>query len=1675
MAATDQFYRNQLRLDLVFGVSCVLMLLTSIWMLYDDYNRAYKPVQRKFRDVETALSSQEAINRIPEVDEIKQLSAEVKKARDAFVEEEKKVKPVERALLAKLALQTAAYQGIKAEVDSKGSYYDIAVDHRSEASPGAAYAAADRHVQQLKHEIDELRKKLSAAQDELDKTNAEMQREVTSKLEPKKRDLEAAEDNLKKQTVMFDRYCKAAASARWKLGDTIRALPILDGFASPIKIQQYTLNDLTIEYGSFRDVPRYDRCTTCHLSIERGSYDRATLKRLTKPDKTQTKLEQVYAVLEERQKSGEKLPFALGDLPSRQDYSWAAPATLALGLLAAVVLWSLCYIGLPSMWGTLAAVAGVLGAGLVAVVMPILVPPVRMAPSVPLTEGEITQYCAHPRLDLFVDSNSPHSAEKFGCTICHAGQGSATDFTLASHAPASEAQKKRWQSDYGWYANHDWDFPMASSRFVESSCLKCHHQVTDLIRQGTKEEAPKLLKGFNLVRENGCFGCHEIAGLKAGKAVGPDLRLEPAPALEWLSPIDQEKAKSDPANPPGTYRKVGPSLRRLAEKTNQEWTRKWLLDPRGFRPDTRMPHFYNLSTNSPDVLPEDQRKFPATEVHAIAYYLLLESKLALESKDTYRLGLVKELDDLQRQLLVGATALEVKLGNKPLETIKELDDLVQKVQQKQVSDPKVESRVTKVLNDLLGIAAVVGPLEDKAKKKLDDTTRALADLGLLSRPQNNGDINRLGSQLRQNQDRLQEALRYSRDSQTGANKAKLNPEDLVAFLKEDEQAANAIEMQASAVGLLQSARDVLQLAPEVREVVEPFKTACQPISLAVEMFRVDGSSVSPASIPAADKASEAAGRTLFIEKGCLACHSHEGTTKEQPKVDSQANFAPNLSRLVAKLKPELEKVDARRWLIQWLLNPAIYHPRTRMPYTQLEVAEAAQIADWLLAQKVDWKDSAWKDSDPEKPSRRDLINLARVYLVKAPTVTREALEGMLPPGDDVPPGVPPDRLKMMAPDADERVLTFTKDDKEVDNKLKWYIGRKSISRMGCFGCHDLTGFEQAKTIGTALNDWGKKDPERLAFEDADAFVKFHFNRVEERDDKKDKTKPAGKWEFEEKDGKTLPPYEEFFFEALEHRTREGFLHLKLAEPRSYDYNRLRTWDDRLRMPQFKFARSRQKADETEDAYAIRKEKEEAEAREAVMTFVLGLLGDAIPLKYLNKPNPDRLAEVKGRQVLDKFNCGGCHLIRPGTFEFKSSPEEIQRLDAAFAKFLKDDAGSTYSFPGHSSWTGTASPFPDRLVAHGRIIPAPEDSESDYYDILPTDALRFTSNRITHDLPAGTRFGINKKDMLAQYEPLGGTFTELMVRYTRRVYGTTIKDADNAFNILPPPLVHEGARVQPGWLYQFLLHPRLIRPHTLGTDEAQGKSGLRMPRFNLSPDDATALVGYFVGVDRLNNPGAGLMPLPDITQQDDSFWIRRNAAYVKTLGGDKKAEERLKELKDLLGTIAKDTRELRQKAAKDRGASEAEIKAMLEKFDRDFKDAEAQWAPRNVYAGDALRLILAHGKAPPMPGTPTPSTGICMTCHSIGPVGSKQAPALDFAFERLRPEWTERWIANPARMMSYGPAMPINFKKSEAGKSKELFDGTPLEQIMAVRDVLMNYPRLANLPADDKKPATAGGK
>jgi mono/diheme cytochrome c family protein len=1699
MAATEQFYRKQKTLDMVFGLSCIAMLVTALWMFADDYNREYKGEQREFRNVEEAVNEHSMLDKMPTTAEMEQRRQALRFAREDLKLAKAPLAATEKELNAERDRNDTTYRTIKASYDAEMSYYNIDIEHKGKAEADGESPSIlnrlDGQVKSRRKKLDDLEKELAKAQKALDQTTedvrqkilnvrvfklargwesalpAQVPSEVKAKI-AKLRSLPAdkdgtemvlestfkskldslldsgerqqyaetvlknapsrtiagyqeevgfREDDLKRLTRTFDLFAKLASKG-WKSGDTFRALPILDAFESPTKIKQVWLPDLTIDY-SFKDVPRFDRCVSCHLGIDRANFDKSMLTSIGDPAKaraSEKKLAEAELELRKRKASGEDLGFDPSDLPrSRRGSVWLPTIYLILSTLMIALIIG----GLEKSFrvGMAVTLSGCLITVLWGVFLALVAPQDPTVEVVPLTAGQKTEFCAHPRLDLFVDPNSPHPMEKFGCTICHSGQGSATDFYLASHTPENAEVAEEWKKEHGWSSNHFWDYPMLPKRFVESSCLKCHHQVTDLITQGSKEQAPKVLRGYTLVRELGCFGCHEISGIKSARQVGPDLRLEPTPALDYLTSAEQDKARSDPLNLPGMMRKVGPSLRRIVEKTNQTWARKWIASPRGFRPDTRMPHYYNLSNNTPspadgEGLPDAQKKFPDAEIHSIAYYLFSESKAGLQGKDTTR-------------------------------------DVLEQRQ--------------KYFQDLL----IGGPLGERDRKDLQDVSRRLVDVALLSSPLNAGQINDLAGKQKKLQDRVQELAAKQQDGRTRD-----------AFSDADKKELDDARKELPAV----TARLI---------------AAGRPVPLTERMVGEHGEEV---SLPPQGKAEE--GRRLFTERGCLACHVHSGTEQAGaiPPVHGDAEFAPNLSRLAAKINPEISPDNAeakRRWLVQWVMNPNVHHPRTRMPITHLTPEQAANIAEWLLTQPTDWN-----GSDAGQPGTDDFVALARVYLGKAPGMTPQDVDDFLPATGERP-GIRDYRLaaiRQQSPDADELRLQAP----ITDDKLKWYIGRKAVGRLGCFGCHDIPGFEPAKPIGTALNDWGKKDPERLAFEDGEIYAQKTYNIVEVRNDPNNPHEPAHDWAV--KDGKR--PFEKMFFESLEHghRQREGFLHLKLMNPRSYDYHRLRTWDDRLRMPQFRFARAHRRHGETAEAFEARMKKEsegiydaqaefdEAEAREAVMTFILGLTAEGAPAKYLPQPNPDRKAEVRGRQVLDKYNCGGCHQVRPGILEFKKSKESLESLTDAhlrYSKIAKED----YFFTNHNAWEGPApAPTSDRMTLYvgGSRLEKNPDTDKDELIVRLSEALRFSDARratgadgaqdipgVLHDIPAGMTVRVQKEDILSETPAFGGTFANLMVeqylpKKDAEKYKVSAGDDSKLRTLLPPTLIREGERIQPNWLYSFLLNPEPIRPTT-----GQYAMLLRMPKFNMSGDEARAIVDYFTAASRLGNPGAGITSqYLSVQEQDPGYWRHANAEYIARLKKEGKYETRLKDMAPVweaylqkkiadakLGLEAaeqavKDAKDddPRKKALKDRKAAIEAWEKQLK--DKDFSELKKNWEQEEAYPSDVYRMLT--------------NRELCLKCHSIGPLkmeGDEQGPNLALTAARLRPDWVEHWVANPARMFPYIPVMPQNFPRDAPPLQYPEVVGAPLDKVRAARDALMDLPRLTNLPvAQTPAPSPAGG-
>lgn len=89
-----------------------------------------------------------------------------------------------------------------------------------------------------------------------------------------------------------------------------------------------------------------------------------------------------------------------------------------------------------------------------------------------------------------------HPFDRFGCTVCHSGQGRATT------EKAAHGQVVHWEA------------PMLPLKYTQASCGKCH--LSSEIPQ-----APVLAEGKRLFEAKACRGCHKLNG--EGGSNGPDL------------------------------------------------------------------------------------------------------------------------------------------------------------------------------------------------------------------------------------------------------------------------------------------------------------------------------------------------------------------------------------------------------------------------------------------------------------------------------------------------------------------------------------------------------------------------------------------------------------------------------------------------------------------------------------------------------------------------------------------------------------------------------------------------------------------------------------------------------------------------------------------------------------------------------------------------------------------------------------------------------------------------------------------------------------------------------------------------------------------------------------------------------------------------------------------------
>ena len=525
MPATEQTWRNLKLLHVVFAATAVALLVATVFVLTGDHNRPWKQYAREFRELETwnaqaRIDEQDSKSYEARRDE---LEAALGDARRADLDGD-----VARAFITQVRTVTEDAQAAdRAELD---------IDQlKSQQDPeqrlvvrGDLLARLRDIVKRTKFREDNLAGALKLRRAELDKNRADYELAVAEEApadrqaallvlaDSKRQEVAAAslafqdanthrkklDALLGQMTKGEDDAAKALADHRAKLvqlqktlamresnaGKSLLELPVLEAFNSPIRVDQIWLPQLTLN-NNFRDVARFDRCTTCHRGM-----DKSMAGAPTEPGYPEAETMTVALATPAAKPAA---PDGDGNDGLEASYGLRLAAH---GLFASddptvsvVVPESPAAVAGLQPGDVIEAVDGGKTLARKMAVTSLLDTPAWGKPlSLTVRRGVPQPYSSHPRLDLFVGDSSPHPMKNFGCTICHQGQGSATSFKWSSHTPNTPKQAHEWHDEYGWFNNHHWIQPMLPARFEESSCLKSttRWSISSRVRSSPSHQRP---------------------------------------------------------------------------------------------------------------------------------------------------------------------------------------------------------------------------------------------------------------------------------------------------------------------------------------------------------------------------------------------------------------------------------------------------------------------------------------------------------------------------------------------------------------------------------------------------------------------------------------------------------------------------------------------------------------------------------------------------------------------------------------------------------------------------------------------------------------------------------------------------------------------------------------------------------------------------------------------------------------------------------------------------------------------------------------------------------------------------------------------------------------------------------------------------------------------------------
>jgi cytochrome c551/c552 len=466
-------------------------------------------------------------------------------------------------------------------------------------------------------------------------------------------------------------------------------------------------------------------------------------------------------------------------------------------------------------------------------------------------------------------------------------------------------------------------------------------------------------------------------------------------------------------------------------------------------------------------------------------------------------------------------------------------------------------------------------------------------------------IQQLETQKKENVRQAQEAMRQADDPNTSNEEANRLNTVAVAMRVNNSKIDGQIEqLDLRSRSLL---LDEKKIGPDLKEIRAKLNKNWIPVWLhkptdyrattKMPNFRLNDEQVRSISaflwqsaltdvLPKAPAGNADHGKELFETRGCLACHSITDGGQHMG-----GDFAADLSRVGEK--------DNYDYLYRWIKNP---RQRSR-PYCPYEK----------------------KDIGPEDYARKGLPYVFDVDHTQCPNDGHELVVEQM----TVMPN-----LRLSDEDAAD-IATYLVSRRErdpgsyanaayLDDAGLKAEGKQWVQHFGCAGCHEIAGLEDEGRIGTELTAEGSKPMERLDF--------AILTEQAERGSGEPITDPVAKARLPEGPAKSA---------WYDHK---GFFEHKLSQPEIYDLGKVRTEEEKLRMP---------------DPHLTKEQVRD------LTTFLLGSEDTSLPASYQYRPEDARRDIQEGWWLVRKYNCVGCHQFTPGQKtvleglpRYQANPEQL---------------------------------------------------------------------------------------------------------------------------------------------------------------------------------------------------------------------------------------------------------------------------------------------------------------------------------------------------------------------------------------------------------------------------------